>query len=757
MKILSMTATFGTLDQDTLTFTDGLNIIDLPNEGGKSTWSAFLRVMFYGLDTRERDKKGAPADKNRYRPWSGKPMEGEILLEHQGKTLRLRRWTEGTIPMGCFSLTGAESGLPVRGFTSANVGEKLLGVSREVFTRTAFLSQPAVTVSQSPELERRILALLSSGEESVSYSATDSALAAAQKSLTGPRGKLTQLEERQTRRTALLDQLAHAEARASTATNQLRRLEPAQKYCQTIVDRWNLQNEIEQGKRYQEAKANLEAAQRSEKQATSPFTRRGVAVPSTLTLLDLQSEWKSLQSMGPAREALQAKLTQAQEEFGTLPQMDEFSPFYKLTANQAREQARVDVKHLRSLRSRLRGWTWTAVLGWLVGAGAGYALWKFHGKLFPGFDPAELLNRLGLTLTSNEGWMIAGGALTLLIGVVITILAMLGRSKAKRSYRLLAKPYPDPRPEAILASAEEYAAHWEVSDRKEGDLSVLTLQYEQAEGDYQRRYAALMEGVHAFDPLPQDLEEAGNAIATALLQTDAIRSAQQSRQTAAQLFNAVASQGKGAPQPEKEFAPVTLEQVNKAKRQLEELDNHISTYRHRQSMAMGEWNALGDPNLLRQEQAADDHTRQHLQEQSYSLSLARDLLSKANYAMEERFSPKLNSLAGAYAAALTGGRYDRVSLTRDFSAKAEASGTLDERNAELLSSGTSDQIYLAVRLALCQLVLQDENTTPLILDDALIRFDDQRLELALNTLSSLGRQILLFSCTGREKRLWKHR
>ena len=48
MKLLRMTATFGRLDHETLTLTDGLNLLQLPNEAGKSTWAEFLLAMFYG-------------------------------------------------------------------------------------------------------------------------------------------------------------------------------------------------------------------------------------------------------------------------------------------------------------------------------------------------------------------------------------------------------------------------------------------------------------------------------------------------------------------------------------------------------------------------------------------------------------------------------------------------------------------------------------------------------------------------------------
>ena len=61
MLIRRMTATFGKLQEQTLELREGLNILQAPNETGKSTWCAFLLSMLYGVSTRER---GALADKN---------------------------------------------------------------------------------------------------------------------------------------------------------------------------------------------------------------------------------------------------------------------------------------------------------------------------------------------------------------------------------------------------------------------------------------------------------------------------------------------------------------------------------------------------------------------------------------------------------------------------------------------------------------------------------------------------------------------
>ena len=170
MKIKSMTATFGTLNRARLEPGPGLTLIQAPNEAGKSTWAAFWRAMLYGIDTRDRDKKGYLADKNRYQPWSGVPMEGEVALEFEGRDITIRRGPRGNTPFGTFSAVYTGTQEPVPGLTASNCGELLTGVGAEMFARSAFLGDSQLPVTTAPELERRIAALATSGEEDVSFS-----------------------------------------------------------------------------------------------------------------------------------------------------------------------------------------------------------------------------------------------------------------------------------------------------------------------------------------------------------------------------------------------------------------------------------------------------------------------------------------------------------------------------------------------------------------------------------------------------------
>jgi len=196
MKINKLTASFGKLENESLSFHDGLNVIYAPNESGKSTWCAFIRAMLYGVDSSERTKAGHLPDKLRYAPWSGAPMEGSMELSSEGCDITISRRTKAkNAPMREFSATYTGTNVKVEGLNGQNAGEMLTGVSKDVFRRSAFIAQGSVAVSGSPELERRISAIVSTGEEQTSYSEADERLRAWQrKRRYNRRGMLPELE-----------------------------------------------------------------------------------------------------------------------------------------------------------------------------------------------------------------------------------------------------------------------------------------------------------------------------------------------------------------------------------------------------------------------------------------------------------------------------------------------------------------------------------------------------------------------------------
>ena len=174
MQILQANATYGKLNQASLSLQPGLNVICAPNEGGKSTWSRFLLTMFYGLNTRQR---GDLADKNRFQPWSGALMQGQLELSVGEDLLTVSRWTRrADAPMGVFSCTHTGTDTTVSGVDAVHCGEMLLGVPQSVYQRCAFIPSGSITIDADADLERRINSLISSGEEKVSFSQAESRL-----------------------------------------------------------------------------------------------------------------------------------------------------------------------------------------------------------------------------------------------------------------------------------------------------------------------------------------------------------------------------------------------------------------------------------------------------------------------------------------------------------------------------------------------------------------------------------------------------
>jgi hypothetical protein len=178
------------------------------------------------------------------------------------------------------------------------------------------------------------------------------------------------------------------------------------------------------------------------------------------------------------------------------------------------------------------------------------------------------------------------------------------------------------------------------------------------------------------------------------------------------------------------------------------VSGEISRLQSQLSRAEGALSQMGEPELLEARQAELDGKIAERTAEYDAISEAMDALDQANSQLRERFSPALNREASRIFAELTGGTWSELALSKDFSASISGDGPLP-RSALYLSAGTADQLYLAVRLAMCQLTLPD---CPILLDDVLANFDDARAEKALSYLKELGsqRQILLFSCHQRE-------
>lgn len=122
--------------------------------------------------------------------------------------------------------------------------------------------------------------------------------------------------------------------------------------------------------------------------------------------------------------------------------------------------------------------------------------------------------------------------------------------------------------------------------------------------------------------------------------------------------------------------------------------------------------------------------------------------------IRDSFGLYLNKTTSELISGITGGIYTSISIDENLNAFLNTKKKLVP--LEQVSSGTADQIYLALRLAAAKFIQGGEDRMPLVFDDSFVLYDDDRLRTALIWLSKACRgQIIVFTCHKREGRILK--
>lgn len=713
MHILEMQAAYGRLRGDSLRLEPGLNLIYAPNESGKSTWCSFIRTMLYGLPTRQ---SGPLADKNRFAPWTGEAMQGRMDLETGGQRWTVLRDTRrASAPMQNFACTYTGTAQPVPEVNGQNLGETLLGVPREVFQRSAFIGQSGLAVSQDPELERRIAALLSTGQEDVSYSESYDRL---KKQLNRRRhnktGLIPQLEQEQARlddalrrQTELSAQLENAREQQCTAQTRVEELE--QRRAQ-----WEALGKQEALRQWRAAQEDLACRH----QQLTALQQLDGNLPDRDTLARMQSQLELLEQAGgtltQARRIAQQRQTEARET----QEAWSAHPLYPSDENQLRQQA-------ESMTAPTGPGKTLPIAAGLLLCAAAAAL-----ALLPA--PAKLI----------------AAAIGAAAAVGLFLYYMVSRRRAAAAAQTV-----QTRKTALQRQTEEYLRLREDARQAEDAARTAAASAEGLTQQLQGQLVTLLAQVQPFWPEANGADGVRVALTAALRRREALDGAALQVQQAQIRCDAMSRHLPQPPLPDPEETlprPVlSREQINAA---LPQIRNQLREARSRVDSLTGQLRTMDSPESLQAQRDQCTRRLEALQAEYDAIALAMEALTQANTVLQTRFSPALGAETARIFSAITGGRYDKVLLDRNLSLSAQPAGDAMPRALSLLSQGAGDQLYLAVRLAICRMVLPRDKAAPLILDDALANFDDQRLAAALDWLAeeSRTRQILLFTCHRRE-------
>ena len=706
MKILSMTATFGKLVNETLTLEQGLNVIHAPNEWGKSTWCAFLETMLYGIDTGLRTRTGYLADKEHYAPWSGEPMSGRMEILWQGRRISVERKSKGRIPMGDVKAYETETGIPVQELSVTNWGEVVLGVERSVFVRAGFLKQSQMPVTEDEKLRRRLNALVTTGDES------DAADRLAQ--------QLRDLKNRcRFNKKGLLPE---AEAEKEALEEKLRQLQTLQEQTESILKRQQLLKErarllenhrkallYEENRVYEEKRTAAKLEQEMAVRQLQLAEANAAGLPREDII---QTQLEQLEGLRDMRESLlmEAQLMPPAPE---PPQVQEV--FRGQEPDRAQKDAALDEKVLQQLKNDAAR-PIPVILGAVL----------------------LLVGLAGLAVITAPAGKIGGGIL-LLMGILLLVLGTRKKRNLQVQIDTLQAKYRGIPEGSWTGAAAQYAssqaAYRTALEAHRTQLADLNRRMEE-----NRAAVRSITGDVAQSTYEQQLKAAKAQYRQ--LENARIRSRQ-----AEDFWQALSANQKQAVPPEfPDTLTETAEETVKAlsENQLEEQKLHRLL-----GQCQGQMESLGQRENLQTRLDAIMARIEKLEQHYRALTLAQQMQETAARELQRRFAPRISQRAQILFGRLTGGRYQRLSLGRDLSVESAAQGENTLRSVLWRSDGTADQLYLALRLAVAEELTPE---APLVLDDALVRFDDVRLAAAMQVLKeeAAQKQVILFTCQERE-------
>ena len=700
MKILSMTATFGKLSRQNLTFEPGMNLIEAPNEWGKSTWCAFIMAMLYGIDTGARSKTGVLADKEHYAPWSGEPMSGRMDILWQGREITIERQNKGRVPMGDVKAYETHTGIPVPELSIVAPGQVLLGVERSVFARSGFLRQWEMPVTEDESLRRRLNELVTTADES---GASDD-LAQKLKDLKNrcrfnKKGLLPEQEAKLAELENKLQQLSALEQQAAT-------IEHRQQELKAQLQVWeNHKQALEYAEHLQYAE-KLTAARENRDAAVQALAQAQAACADIPTPEKLQQDLYAVQQLRKIREELHTQSAPA------MPQMPEVAePFRGKETERVVQDAALDRKVLSQLENDLR-------------------------KPIP-YIAGGICAALGVALLFFVA--IAGGVL-LALAAVLFFCGMRKQKKLRGQIAQLTERYKGIPADRWEEMAAEYA-----KTQREYERSLADHQQKLAESNRQweendRAVAELTGGVGLTEF--EEICRAGQQKHSALAQKQTLA------KQAEDVLQALSGAGKVVEAPQ--FPDTLTCSAEETIRVISQTNAQQHMLQQKLGQCQGQMESLGQTEQLEQEKAKVQARIAELELHYRALVRAQETLVQATQELQRRFAPRISQRAQELFGKLTGQRYNRLSLLQNLSVEAGAEGENTLRSTLWRSDGTVDQLYLALRLAVAEELTPD---APIILDDALVRFDDKRMRAALEILREAAdeKQVILFTCQSRER------
>lgn len=743
---------FGKLSDVRIDLADGVNILRGENESGKSTVCAFIRFVFYGLPGRAEEKL-------KYISWGASSVSGYAIVCEGGKRYRVEREaicsgdSEGkTSVRERTAVIDIELSQAV--FRGQNAGEVFFGVPADVFESTVYIGQVGDSFVGGRTLAESAENILFSASENTNAKKAIKKLDEARVYLLYKNRRGGKIAELEAQKEELQSRLEKAKEESGDIIflegNERELKEKSEKsrkrldFCESELDTY--EKYTVRGlylSRKEEAK-KLDGMQQDMEKAMSNEEHGGIPIADDEYISSLESLSRRLDTATARYEEACNTLDEASRR---IIDMSEKIEVFNRLGSRGDKRDKI-VEKIEKNYKKSSSMKWTAIVAAVLAV------------IFGAFCIVGLVSE-GASRTAPTAFAVLLGLFT----VAAVTAFILSESAKKQLLR-----------DCSTFGCRDYGEFGELvlaAKRDEGALTYITEAKETAERNA-KKAADDLDAVNS--KIVAALKTAGFDLETStrLSVANAIKICRKRQSELEKLKILLEGQRQKVAALEEKLRSYDEDYLREAltgtydeekmksfdeksaRRNVDFLHKSIEAMMQKLSETERELAVLNAtvkrPTEISEALIATEHELESLTEKFNAYMLAIEAIEAAGGKLREGISPKIAKSASEAMNVLSCGKYESLGVDPDFALTfTDGASTYP---ADLLSAGTSDIAYIALRLALAE-TLFTKAKPPLIFDESFARTDDNRLSASLRLISAgnIGgsSQCLLFTCHGREE------
>ena len=701
---------FGKFKNFSLDFSDGFNLIFGKNEAGKSTVMAFICLMLYGGAGKASRTDISGNFRKKYAPRSGEKMAGDMEIACGGRNFLIHKEFRASAKTDKVVVTDTDTGNKISLPPDMEIGKYFLGIDYTAFEKSIFgASAENFAGTESGDLAERLSNLAESGDESVSSKKVSARIESAMEALVRKRSK---------------GEIDLAKDRADELSEYIRKVNDKIRQRESLsLEYKKIEEEIavltSESKQAREVMKNDEL--RRQATALKKLAELYTAVKKTEKILLEKTKGcpidevlcecdKKAKAVEVAKDILLKIEKPVESKIVSEEDMREY--FRLVEAKKVESEMREKALKSRKLKGVL------TVLGFAV-MGIGIVAGLFSEFAF----------------------------MAVPVGLALTISCLFGRKSAE-DYSM---------DSAEIKLAELFAKRNCTSseDFEKAFSESITFRekecrYAEAENEYRMAEAEFIEYIGKFISV-LDYDEAQEYVSGLKELKIACEKAVQNASSYASVC--------GIEERESDKLLNLAQDIEKGLTNdsgkiydADEIDRELHIKNAKLLEIRG---LLGDgcEDIAPAVRELEEIQQRIKEMENYyrDLAIAREVLLEAEDEMRRSFAPALKSRASEILSGLTGGKYINLSMDKEYEIEVKPENGGGYISRQYLSRGTCAQSYLALRIALCEMLSENE-AVPVFLDDVLADYDDERASEAIEFLKNYvgcNGQILFFTCHSR--------